>query len=69
MSVNLEIVPSNVPSNGRVSFRDGNPLIQFIIVEQQRALIGRSVRLVGNFHVQLESGTGDSTYVQQTDDT
>ena len=69
MSVNLEIVPSNVPSNGRVSFRDGNPLIQFIIGEQQRALIGRSVRLVGNFHVQLESGTGDSTYVQQTDDT
>jgi hypothetical protein len=65
MSVNLEIVPSNVPSNGRVSFRDGNPLIQFIIGEQERALIGRSVRLVGNFHVQLASGAGDATYVQQ----
>ena len=64
MSVNLEIVPSNVPSNGRVSFRDGNPLIQFIIGEQDRALIGRSVRLVGDFHVQLESGDGDDSFVK-----
>ena len=64
MSVNLEIVPSNVPSNGRVSFRDGNPLIQFIIGEQDRALIGRSVRLVGDFHVQLESGDADASFVR-----
>lgn len=63
MSVNLEIVPSNVPSNGRVSFRDGNPLIQFIIGEQDRALIGRSVRLVGDFHVQQESGDADASFV------
>ena len=66
MSVNLEIVPSNVPSNGRVSFRDGNPLIQFIIGEQDRALIGRSVRLVGDFHVQLKSDDTDASFVNAT---
>ena len=63
MSVNLEITPSNVASNGIISFRDGNPLIQFIIGEQDRALLGRSVRLCGDFAVRMASGKGDDSYV------
>ena len=46
---NLEIAPSNVLSNGIVSFKNGNPVISFIVGEQERLLIGRSVRLVGKF--------------------
>ena len=46
---NLQITPSNHTSTGRISYRDGNPLIQFIIGEQDRMLVGQSVRLVGKF--------------------
>lgn len=47
----IEIVPSNVTSNGEISFRNGQPVIQFIIGEQERYLLGNSIRLVGNFSV------------------
>ena len=47
----LEIVPSNTTSNGKLSFQGGQPVVQFIIGEQQRHLLGESVRLVGNFSV------------------
>ena len=55
---NLEIVPSNIQSNGVVSYRDGNPIIQFIIGEQERSLIGRSIRFTGKFAVRNDSGGG-----------
>ena len=47
----LEIVPSNVTSNGKLSFKNGQPVIQFIIGEQNRYLLGQSIRLVGEFNV------------------
>jgi hypothetical protein len=47
----LEIVPSNITSDGKLSFRNGQPVIQFIIGEQQRYLLGQSIRLTGNFSV------------------
>lgn len=53
----LEIVPSNITSDGTLSFRNGQPVIQFIIGEQQRFLLGQSVRLVGNFSVLSDAGT------------
>ena len=57
-NVNLEISPSNVLSNGKISFKNGNPIISFIIGEQDRLLIGRSVRLTGSFRTKMdESGT------------
>jgi hypothetical protein len=56
--VNVEITPANTLSNGRISFKNGSPVIQFIIGEQDRLLIGRSVRLVGNFRVHLNSTAG-----------
>ena len=48
-NLNTEIVPSNVTSNGSISFRDGNPVIQFIIGEQDRLLLGQSIRFTGKF--------------------
>jgi hypothetical protein len=47
----IEIVPSNVTSDGTISFKDGQPVIQFIIGEQERYLLGNSLRIVGNFGV------------------
>jgi len=48
---NLQVTPSNHTSTGKISYKDGNPLIQFIIGEQNRLLSGQSVRLVGKFNV------------------
>jgi len=48
---NIQVTPSNHTSTGKISYKDGNPLIQFIIGEQNRVLSGQSVRLVGKFNV------------------
>jgi len=47
----IQIPPSNHSSQGTISYRDGNPVISFIIGEQDRFLLGHSVRLVGNMSV------------------
>ena len=47
----LQLFPSNQPSNGTISYRDGNPVISFILGEQDRYLIGSSVRLCGNISI------------------
>ena len=60
---NLEITPSNVLSNGRISFRNGNPVISFVIGEQSRMLIGKSVRLAGKFRCRLSDTDGATSYV------
>ena len=52
----LEIVPSNITSDGKLSFRNGQPVVQFIIGEQQRFLLGQSIRLVGNFSILNDAG-------------
>ena len=56
-NMNIEIVPSNVTANGSISFKNGNPVIQFIIGEQDRMLIGQSVRFTGKFRALLSSGS------------
>ena len=48
---NLQITPSNHTSTGKISYRDGNPIIQFVLGEQNRMLDGGSVRLTGQFSV------------------
>ena len=58
---NLEISPSNVLSNGIVSFKNGNPVISFIIGEQDRLLIGRSIRLVGKFRTRVGENNDDGS--------
>ena len=52
---NIEVVPSNVTSTGKISYRNGNPVIQFIIGEQDRLLMGNSVRFCGKFIARLTS--------------
>ncbi len=49
-NVNLHITPSNVLSSGKISFKSGNPVIQFIVGEQDRLLLGNSIRLVGKLN-------------------
>ena len=44
----IVIQPSNHPSGARISYKDGNPVISFVIGEQQRYLIGSSLRFTGN---------------------
>ena len=56
-NINIEVVPSNITSNGSISFKNGNPVIQFIIGEQDRLLIGNSVRFCGKFRALLKSGS------------
>ena len=45
----LEVIPSNITSDGRLSFKNGQPVVQFIIGEQERYVIGQSIRLTGKF--------------------
>jgi hypothetical protein len=56
-NMNIEVVPSNVTSTGSISFKNGNPVIQFIIGEQDRLLLGNSVRFTGKFRALLSSGS------------
>ena len=58
---NIDIVPSNVASNSKVSFRGGNPVIQFIIGSQDRMLLGNSLRFTGKFRCMTEDGIPSSS--------
>tara|TARA_R110000765_G_scaffold66483_1_gene128759 strand:+ start:4512 stop:5858 length:1347 start_codon:yes stop_codon:yes gene_type:complete len=58
----LQIDPSNIVSTGRVSYRDGNPVINFIIGETDRFLIGSSLRICGNISC-YTSSSGDTGVV------
>ncbi len=65
----IQLAPSNHPSNSTISYRDGNPVINFILGEQDRFLIGSSVRLVGNISVYKTSdGAGFGNIPLATDD-
>ena len=50
-TTNLHITPSNVLSSGKISYKSGNPVIQFIIGEQSRGLLGQSLRFTGDFRL------------------
>jgi len=60
---NLEIVPSNVTANGSISYRNGNPVVQFIIGEQDAMLLGNTLRFCGQFSCKLSSGSFSSSDV------
>ena len=57
MNQHLEIVPSNVTSDGTLSFRNGQPVIQFIVGESDRFILGDSIRFTGNFQTFLSPDT------------
>jgi hypothetical protein len=54
-TTNLHITPSNVLSSGVISYKSGNPVIQFIIGEQSRALLGQSLRICGDWRIYSDS--------------
>ena len=55
----IEIVPTNIPSNGKISFKNGHPVIQFIMGASDHLLLGSSIRLTGNFQCFTSpTGTG-----------
>ena len=58
---NVEIVPSNVTANGSISFKEGNPVIQFIIGEQDRMLLGQSIRFTGKFRTLLTNASSSTS--------
>ena len=43
----IQVTPSNVLSNGKVSYRNGNPVLRFEIGEREMHLIPSSIRLSG----------------------
>ncbi len=51
----MDVQPSNVVSTGKVSYKEGNPVIQFIIGENDLHLMGSSVRFCGNIAVYRDS--------------
>ena len=46
----VEIRPDNIPANGKISFKNGFPVLSFTISAQNGLLDPRSVRIVGNFN-------------------
>ena len=64
----IEVVSSNTTSDGKLSFHNGQPVIQFIIGEQERYLLGQSLRLVGNFVVKASSSANAATNASLTMD-
>ena len=50
-STHQEIVPSNITSDGKLSYYNGQPTIQFLIGEQDRMLKPGTLRLIGEFTI------------------
>ena len=56
------ITPSNKPANGIISFKGGQPLVTFTIGEQDRYLLGSTIRVNGTFKCKKDDDaviTGD----------
>ena len=45
----IEIRPDNIPSNGKISFKNGFPVLSFTISAQDGLLDPASIRIVGSF--------------------
>ena len=54
----IEIVPTNVPSTGKISFKNGHPVIQFMLGATEHLLLGSSIRLCGEFKCWLKNSGG-----------
>lgn len=55
-STHQEIVPSNITSDGKLSYYNGQPTIQFLLGEQDRFVKPGTIRLVGEFTVWKDAG-------------
>lgn len=57
----VEIRPDNVPSDGKVSFKNGFPVLSFTISAQDGLLDPRSIRIVGDFNAYKDNLQPNST--------
>ena len=53
----VEIMPLNSPANNSYSFKQGFPIIQFMIPNQSKFLVGSSVRLNGTLRMCMPTST------------
>ena len=53
----LEIVPSNITSDGKLSYKNGQPTIQLLIGAQDRYIVPGSIRLCGELTIKKTSTT------------
>lgn len=58
----VEILPMNPPPNSSYSFKNGNPIVQFVIASADKLLLGSSLRLNGTLRVN-EGDSKESTPV------
>ncbi len=65
---NLQISPQNVSPNGKVSIRQGMPVVSFIISEQSALLRGRTVVINGNIE-HTKDGTAEIAVGDQLNST
>jgi hypothetical protein len=47
----LEIRPDNIPSDGKISFKNGHPVLSFTIAAQNGILDPRSIRICGDLRL------------------
>ncbi len=59
----VEIRPDNTPANGKISFKNGFPVIQFTIQSQAGVLDPRSIRICGDLKVYKDNLSPDPTPV------
>ena len=64
----IEIRPDNIPADGKISFKNGFPVLSFTISAQDGLLDPSTIRIVGNFNAYKDNlptptplRTGDST--------
>ena len=53
----IEIVPSNITSDGKLSYKNGQPTIQLLIGAQERFIVPGSVRLCGEITIKKNDTT------------
>jgi hypothetical protein len=53
----VEILPLNPPANNSYSFKQGFPIVQFMIPNQPKLLVGSTVRLNGTIRLNMPSST------------
>ena len=60
----IEVRPQNNPSDGKISYKNGNPQITFVIGEQNAMLLGKSIRISGKFFAFSDSAKSAPDAVQ-----
>ncbi len=63
----ISIRPDNIPSDGKISFKNGFPILSFTIQSQNGILDPKSIRIAGNLQV-FKDNANPPTPVNEEDD-